>query len=275
MWTFFWIPVLRETKAICCQIVAFHPDPASSWKIRCSFKFRIQKVTSVRWFLTSTCVFSDFGDANDWLTLRGSFKPALNLIRSISMIFFIRYHSKWAKTIFFKWSLRFPPNLVCLHLRYVPPQPGQLRPLETIDHHGHGLASGPRGVWLKHVKITAAYTNHKYGHRLKPFFGGSTGGTVSNIIQCICTYSSYFTLAWNNIFIHLGSPKIPMMHLHLQTDQRKNSHLSFSVQKHICPRNQSLKATNRWVSRYLLMASSLRLMPKHHVGVTKKIWSCL
>lgn len=42
----------------------------------------------------------------------------------------------------FKWSLRFPPNLVSLHLRYVPPQPGQLRPLETIDHHGHGLASG-------------------------------------------------------------------------------------------------------------------------------------
>ena len=55
--------LLRETKAICCQIVAFHPDPASSWKIRCSFKFRIQKVTSVRWFLTSTCVFSDFRDA--------------------------------------------------------------------------------------------------------------------------------------------------------------------------------------------------------------------
>ena len=49
--------LLRETKAICCQIVPFHPDPASSWKIRCSFKFGIQKVTSVRWFLTSTCVF--------------------------------------------------------------------------------------------------------------------------------------------------------------------------------------------------------------------------
>ena len=265
--------VLRETKAICCQIVAFHPDPASSWKIRCSFKFRIQKVTSVRWFLTSTCVFSDFGDANDWLIPRGSFKPALNLIRSISMIFVHQAPIKMGQNDPFKWSLRFLPNLVSLHLRYVPPQPGQLRPLETIDHHGHGLASGWNPEFQDRItgSVVEACQNNCCIHQskiwspLETFFWWFLGG---NGEQYNPTYMYIF-------FIFHFSLKQYLYSFGVTKNPHDASAPTNRSKKELTPVILSSETHLRWVSRYLLMASSLRLMPKHHVGVTKKIWSCL
>lgn len=168
----------------------------------------------------------------------------------------------------FKWSLRFPPNLVCLHLRYVPPPTWAAA---AIGNH--------RSPWTRPgIRLESKIPRQDHRERgwsMKPFFGGSTGGTVTNIIQCICIYSSYFTLAWNNIFIHLGSPKIPMMHLHLQTNQRKNSHLSFSVQKHICPKKTILKSGKPVSFSTPFDGFVVASHAKTPCGVTKKNWSCL